>query len=146
MCKYCWLLITGLEKNERYLQCNMVLDKNGVALTSYFPRRLLPGRPQRHISALRGHDYMLHASCALPIAACTSGLLSGLQSAVGDIILPGEAKLPWEPAGSTHSAAAGRPRLNRIEEARGQLQGLSSGQAKALSETFEDEELLAVAA
>ena len=124
----------------------MVLDKDGVALTSYFPRRLLPGRPQRHISALRGHDYMLHASCALPYAACSNGLRSGLQHAGGDIILPRQAKVSWEPAGSTHSAAAARPGLKRIQEARGKVQGLSSGQATALPETHEDEELLAVAA
>lgn len=124
----------------------MVLDKDGVALTSYFPRRLLPGRPQRHISALRGNDYMLHASCALPYAACSNGLRSGPQHAVGDIILPWQAEVPWEPAGSTHSAAAARPGLKRIQEARGLVQGLSSGQAMALPETYEDEELLAVAA
>ena len=122
----------------------MVLDKDGVALTSYFPRRLLPGRPQRHISALRGHDYMLHASCALPIAACSSGLRNGLQQTVGGIILPGPVSMPCEPAEC--SATAARPGLNRLQETRGHVLGLSNGQAEALLETCEDEEFVAVAA
>lgn len=142
----CYLLITGNEQNDCHLQCNMVLDKNGVALTSYFPRRLLRGRPQRHISVLRGHDYMLHASCALPTAACSSGPRDGLQQTVGGVILPGLASMPHEPAGCTHSAAAARSGLDRLQEARGQVLGLSNGQAEALSETCEDEELVAVAA
>ena len=47
-------------------QVNMELDKHGVALRSYFPRRLLRGRPHRHLAMHKGHDYILDASCALP--------------------------------------------------------------------------------
>lgn len=89
---------------------------------------------------------MLHASCALPTAACSSGPRDGLQQTVGGVILPGLASMPHEPAGCTHSAAAARSGLDRLQEARGQVLGLSNGQAEALSETCEDEELVAVAA
>ena len=51
------------------LQVNMELDKHGVALRSYFPRRLLRGRPHRHLAMRKGHDYTLDASCVLPDAS-----------------------------------------------------------------------------
>lgn len=52
----------------------MELDPHGVALTSYFPRHLLRGKPQRHISMLRGHDYMVDTTCALAAPLQSSSL------------------------------------------------------------------------
>ena len=52
----------------------MELDRHGVALRSYFRRNLVRGRPQRHLSMLKGHDYTRDASCALPQDALIDGV------------------------------------------------------------------------
>lgn len=50
----------------------MELDRDGVALQSYFRRHLVRGRPQRHLSMRQGHDYVRDASCPLPLPALIS--------------------------------------------------------------------------
>ena len=68
------------------MQVNMELDKHGVALTSYFPRRLVQGRPQLHISQLKGHDYLLNASCPLPDQLPTESASTGLVQPSGSVL------------------------------------------------------------
>ena len=71
-------------------QINMRIDEAGIALTSYAPRKLFPGRPQAHVAALRGGCYAPYEAAAAPSAALeeqgaqAAGVLPVLASA-GDV-------------------------------------------------------------
>jgi hypothetical protein len=65
-----------------HAQVNMRIDEAGIALTSYAPRRLFPGRPQAHIAALRGRSYAQGPAAPGPAPAAAVPELGPV--AVGD--------------------------------------------------------------
>ena len=142
-------------KQRLRLQVNMELDKHGVALRSYFPRRLLRGRPHRHLAMRRGHDYTLDASCALPTpplikdsSGVSSGSNSGRQQPLHSVL--SEAGMVWQP-GQSLIAASGA--VEDTSEAaalqtavHGDAEWLESNAAGTVNAEHEEEELLAVTA
>ena len=141
-------------KQRLRLQVNMELDKHGVALRSYFPRRLLRGRPHRHLAMRKGHDYTLDASCALPtpplIKDC-SGASTGspVPQQPGHSILT-EPGMIWQPDQSliaATDAVEDTPEAAALQVAvHGDAEWLESNSAEGVSAEHEEEELLAVTA
>ena len=138
------------------LQVNMELDKHGVALRSYFPRRLLRGRPHRHLAMRKGHDYTLDASCALP----TPLLIGDSSSASAGSLVPQqprhsnltEPSMVWQPDQSLLAARSAAHVEDRSEApatqaaVHGNAECLESNLTGNVSVEHEEEELLAVTA
>ena len=88
------------------MQVNMEIDRHGVALKSYFRRHLVPGRPQRHLSMRKGHDYVRKASCLLPTAALSNGPSSNILPMPQNGILPEQLHAASGSSGLVHQQGA----------------------------------------
>ena len=132
----------------------MELDKHGVALRSYFPRRLLRGRPHRHLAMRKGHDYIKDASCALPVpplvedSSSDGGSSLMLEQSPRENLT--ESGMLWQP-GQTCAVASGA--VQGLSEAaalqtavHGSAEWLNSDLMGSVSGEHEEEELLAVSA
>ena len=132
----------------------MDLDKHGVALRSYFPRRLLRGRPHHHLAMRKGHDYTLDASCALPTPALITD--SG-SSGGGSLVLQQpqhgmltEPNMLWQldqsltaARGAVEDTSEAAALQTAVHDDAEWLEGHSAGTVRV---EHEEEELLAVTA
>lgn len=96
-------------------QVNMRIDEAGVTLASYAPRRLFQGRPQSHVAALHGHDYIQEAAEAAAMAALVPGTTASGSAeegvALGTLQPPGAQRPAAELSGPPGLAtAAAQPR------------------------------------
>ena len=143
--------------NQRLcLQVNMELDKHGVALRSYFPRRLLRGRPHRHLAMRKGHDYTLDASCALPTPPFIEDSSSSSSSSDSLVLQPPprnvltKTGMVWQPDQSLIAASGAVEDTSEAAALQtavhGDAEWLKSNSAESVSAEHEEEELLAVTA
>ena len=98
-----------------YVQVNMRIDEAGVTLASYAPRCLFQGRPQSHVAALRGRDYMQEAAEAAAMAALVPGTTASGSAeqgfALGTLQPPGAQRPAAQLSGPPGLAtAAAQPR------------------------------------
>ena len=143
----------------------MELDRHGVALKSYFRRHLVPGRPQRHLSVRKGHDYMRDASCPLPLVLTNNSssqalvppqdsVMSGQMQLASDSgslvdqqgVLLKEPSLLWQPdiVPATHEPHLERASLAHLPA--GGSMWEEGGSSETVRELMEEEELAAAAA
>ena len=138
------------------MQVNMELDKHGVALRSYFPRRLLRGRPHRHLAMRKGHDYTLDASCALPTPPFIEDSSSSSSSGDSLVLQPPprnvltKTGMVWQPDQSLIAASGAVEDTSEAAALQtavhGDAEWLKSNSAESVSAEHEEEELLAVTA